>query len=80
MLTRLASAAIPAPLLRDALSAAWQRGATVVTTSSDAPMIRELYDQHPFELDQLEASYALGGRAATRRPRFELVITGGDYS
>jgi hypothetical protein len=36
--------------LRDALSEAWQQEATVITTNSDTPMIRELYDQRPFSL------------------------------
>jgi DNA adenine methylase len=66
--------------LRDALRAAWERGATIFTTNADHPLVRELYDGHPFRREPLGAHYAIGGRRERRASARELLITAGASS
>jgi DNA adenine methylase len=61
--------------LRDALRATWERGATIFTTNADGPLVRELYDGHPFRREQLGARYAIGGLRERRGIAQELLIT-----
>jgi DNA adenine methylase len=63
--------------LRNALLAAWERGAAIVATNSDAPLVEALYGQHPFELQKLEVRYSIGGKASSRKTRLETLILAG---